>query len=144
MKIISAGTLGNSSGILYVSYFPEQGTISLTASVPNDKRRADIAIRTTASALKAILNKLEQEESNWKAAEAHKLLKIDAAGEVSLQVGNGRISIPKDSLETFRQLVLGGKNDEIVSRVRSILPFLNDEAAKDVSFSIYKHFNPRK
>ena len=144
MKIITVGTLGDSSGILYVSHFPQQGTISLNASVPIDKRRSHIVIRTTTIELKAILTKLEQEENSWRAAEAHKLLKIDTSGEVSLQVGSGRISIPKDSLESFRQVVLGGKNDEVVSRVRSILPFLNDEAVRDVSFSIYKHFNPRK
>lgn len=140
MKIVSVGTLGNDSGSLRVAYLPESDTIYLTASVPSDKRRSDISISTTTGALKTILNNLEQQERYHKAAKAQKLPTIDAADEVSLQVGSGRISIPKDSLESFRQSVLNGTNDEVVSRVRSILPFLNDEAVKDVSFSIYKHF----
>lgn len=142
-QIYSIGSIGDGSGSLYFHYMPEYGSVSITASVPSDKRRADISVRTNVSVLRTLIGKIDEViEISKRAQLANDSARQEADG-ISFKVLGSNLIVTNSVLAAVKSKIDAGNNDAVIKEVKLSLPFLSEDAAKDLAFKIYKHFRPR-
>jgi hypothetical protein len=143
-EIYDIGHLGNGDGMISVSYIPEHNSVTLHASVPSDRRRADIVIRVTgATALRNIVDNLEAtiEVARQKQAE-NESLSIESDG-VALTLMNTRLLIPSKVFKNISDLVIAGNNDAVLKEIKKEFPLLTDKGVSEMAYLVYKHLRPR-
>lgn len=144
IEIYDIGSLGNDDGRITVSYIPEHNSIILRASVPSDRRKADIVINVTGvTVLRRVVDQLEAaiEDARRKQAEKESL-SVESEG-VSLTLMNTKLLISSKVFERVSYLINAGNNDAVLKEIRKEFPLLTDKGVSEMAHLIYKHLRPR-
>lgn len=142
-EVHDIGSIGDDTGKISVSYTPEYGSVTLRASIPSDKRKADILVRVGTTALRDLANQLETAiTSARRKREQAESLSFEADG-ISLVVMNTKLFVPNNVFKRISELIDAGSNDAVLREVKIGFPLLTDKAVSELALLIYKHKHPR-
>lgn len=137
--------IGDAQGSMSISYYPDYGLVSLYATVPNDKRRAGIFVRTNIDSLRKVLDALEREAKTAKNTHAERDAPISTTQEgATFDVMGDSLFVPNELIDRVRQLInTGADNHEFMREVRAVFPKLPDNAVSELTHLIYIQFRKR-
>lgn len=144
-EVHQIGSVGDDFGQLTVSYVPEHASVTVIASVPGDRRRTDIVIRSVSSRrLREIVDELERVEDRVKRQRIAKESSVLVPGGRSFMVMGHDLLVPDDVIQRARQLVTSGRDQALPKEIQSSFPMLSAAAATELTHLIYVHIRPRE
>ena len=138
-------SLGDRTGALSVTYCPDQGLVSLCATIPGDLRRAGIVVRTNIESLRKLVDSLEQEaEIAKRQRDAMSRPLASTQGSAVFRVMGLEMLVPDDVVTRVKRLIeRGSANHDLLREVRLSFPTLKDEAVSELTHLLYIQFRPR-
>lgn len=141
----SIDSIGDKQGSMSISYYPDHGLVSLYATVPNDKRRAGIFVRTNIDSLRKVLDALEREAMTAKKTRAEREAPTSVTQDgATFDVMGESLFVPDDLIDRLKRLIIAGAdNHELLKEVRAVFPKLPDNAVSELTHLIYIQFRRR-
>lgn len=137
--------IGDRQGSMSISYYPDHGLVSLYATVPNDKRRAGIFVRTNVDSLRKMLDALEREAKTAKKTRVEREAPTSVTQDgATFDVMGESLFVPNDLIDRVKRLIIAGAdNHEFLKEVRAVFPKLPDSAVSELTHLIYIQFRRR-